>query len=152
MNILQVKALSSEENQELESIDWLFPKIIRNIEIKNKLDDIKKLKEKINQRHLTFRVGKYEYGFQQFETIRSFCDSIDTVKSNIDEAEMDQINLLKNMLELNDKSRPRKKEDKENTFESVNAFYEAQELTFNAFTSRIFPIKAKQGKVLKILT
>ena len=56
---------------------------------------------------------------------------------------MDQINLLKNMVELNDKSRPRKEEDKENTFESVNAFYEGRELTFNAFTSRIFPIKAK---------
>ena len=65
---------------------------------------------------------------------------------------MDQINLLKNMVELNDKSRPRKEEDKENTFESVNAFYEGRELTFNAFTSRIFPIKAKQGKGLKILT
>ena len=35
---------------------------------------------------------------------------------------------------------------------SVNAFYECQELTLNAFESGIFPLKEKQGKGLKILT
>ena len=39
---------------------------------------------------------------------------------------------------------------KRNTFESVNALYEGQELTLNAFRSGIFPIKATQGKGLKI--
>ena len=33
-----------------------------------------------------------------------------------------------------------------NTFDSVNALYEGQELTLNAFRSGIFPIKATQGK------
>ena len=41
---------------------------------------------------------------------------------------------------------------KRNTFESVNALYEGQELTLNAFRSGIFPIKTTQGKGLKILT
>ena len=41
---------------------------------------------------------------------------------------------------------------KRNTFESVNALYEGQELTLNAFRSGIFPIKATQGKGLKIWT
>ena len=31
-----LKSLKSEENQELESIEGLFPKIMRNIEIKKK--------------------------------------------------------------------------------------------------------------------
>ena len=35
---------------------------------------------------------------------------------------------------------------------SVNALYEGRELILNAFKSGIFPIKGKQGKVLKILT
>ena len=35
------------------------------------------------------------YDFQQYETIRSFGDNIHTGKINIDEAEIDQSNLLK---------------------------------------------------------
>ena len=61
---------------------------------------------------------------------------------------MDQTNLLENRVEFNNKSRSRKKEDKErkNTFESVNPLYECGELTLNAFRSGLFSIKATQGK------
>ena len=58
------------------------------------------------------------------------------------------------MVKFNKKSKPKAKENKDkkwNTFDSVNAFYEGRELTFNAFKSRIFLIK-KEGKGLKILT
>ena len=48
---------------------------------------------------------KYMYDFQQLEMKRSFGDYIYTGKISIDEAEMDQSNLLKNMAEFNDKSR-----------------------------------------------
>ena len=37
-----LKALTPEENQELESTEGLFPKKMRNIEIKNEIDEIKK--------------------------------------------------------------------------------------------------------------
>ena len=62
---------------------------------------------------------------------------------------MDQTNLLENIVKLNNKSRPNTKEGKakkQNTFDSVNALYEGRELTLNHFRSRIFPIKATQGK------
>ena len=52
-----LKALKSEENQKLESIEGLFTK--------------KTYKHKTN---------RYSYDFQQFETIRSFIDSIYTKK------------------------------------------------------------------------
>ena len=66
---------------------------------------------------------------------------------------MDQSNLLENMVEFNNKSRPRTKEGKgKNTYESVNALYEGQELTLNTFKRRIFPEKETQGERLKILT
>ena len=65
--------LKSEENQELESIAGILPKNIRNIEIKNEADDIKKWEEKNNQKDLIYRENKYaykeNYDFQQFETI-----------------------------------------------------------------------------------
>ena len=87
--------------------------------------------------------------FQQFETRRSFGDSIYIGKISIDEADMDQTNLLVNIVDFNNKSRPRSREDKDkkrNIINSVNALYEGRELTLNAFRSRIFPIKATKGK------
>ena len=43
----------------------------------------------------------YIYGFQQFETIRSFGDNMYIGKINIDEAEKNQSNLLENLAEFN---------------------------------------------------
>ena len=70
---------------------------------------------------------KYMYDFQQLEMKRSFGDYIYTGKISIDEAEMDQSNLLENMVEFNDKSRS------------------SSELTFTA-------IKTTKREGLKILT
>ena len=42
-----LKDLKTEENQELKSIEWFFPKKIRNNEIRNEMDEIKKWEEKI---------------------------------------------------------------------------------------------------------
>ena len=75
--------------------------------------EIKKWEEKIKRKDLIYKVNKYKYDFQQYETIRYFGESIYTGKSNIDEAEMDQSNLLENKIEFSEKSRSRKKEDKE---------------------------------------
>ena len=60
---------------------------------------------------------------------------------------MDQTNLLEKMVNFNNKSRTKTKEGKhkkQNTFDSVNALDEGQELTLNAFRSGILPIKEKQ--------
>ena len=73
---------------------------MRTDEIKNEIDDIRKWEEKIEQNNLKYKTHKHLYGFQNFETIRSFGDSICTGKTNIDEAEMDQTNLLDNMVKF----------------------------------------------------
>ena len=68
---------------------------------------------------------------------------------------MDQSNFFKNLKEFINKFRPRTtkgKNKRRNTFESVNALYEGQELSINAFKSGIFTIKSTQWKGLKILT
>ena len=77
--IKQVEALKNlklEENQELEATEGLFPEKIRNSEIKNELDEIKEWKEKIKRKYITYKANKYKYAFQQYETIRSFGDSL----------------------------------------------------------------------------
>ena len=89
------------------------------------------------------------YDFLKFETIRYFEDIVYTGKVSIDEVDMDHTNLLENMVKFNNKYRAQSKEDKDNkwnTFDSVDAIHEGQELTWNFFRSRIFPIKETQGK------
>ena len=79
---------------------------MRTNEIKNEIEDIKKWEEKINRKDLKYKTNKYLYDFQQFETLfnkRSFGDSIYTGKINIDEAGMDQSNLLEYIGKLNNK-------------------------------------------------
>ena len=50
------------------------------------------------------------YKYMVFNNLkRCFVDNIYAGKISIDEAEMDQSNLLKNMVEFNVKSRPRKR-------------------------------------------
>ena len=59
------------------------------------------------------------------------------------------------MVEYNDKTRPKKKENKgkrRNTFDGISAIYEARKLTLYAFKSGIFPTKATKGKGLEIWT
>ena len=115
-------------------------------EIKN---EIKKWEEKIKRKDSKYKTKKFIYDFQQYHTITSFENNIHTGKINIDEAEMDQNNLLKNGKEFSEKSKARTKDGKDkkrNTFENVNAFYEGPELILNAFKSGIFPTKAIKGK------
>ena len=67
---------------------------------------------------------------------------------------MDQNNLLENIIEFNNKSRPKTKEVKDkkrDTFDSVGALYEGWELILNALRNETFPIKI-WGKGLRILT
>ena len=56
---------------------------------------------------------KCVYDFQQHETIRSFGKSICTSNNNIDEAEMDQVNLLKELAEFINRSRLKAPEGKD---------------------------------------
>ena len=76
-------------------------------------------------------------------------DRIYTGKINLDETEKDQANLFENLVKYNNKSKPNSNQGtdkKRNTFDSVSALYEGQELALNAFRSRMFPIKVTQGK------
>ena len=76
-------------------------------EIKNETDEIRKWEEKIKRINLKYETKKYIFDFQRYETIRFFGDNIYTGKLNIDEAEMYESNLLKNLKEFSEKSTPR---------------------------------------------
>ena len=120
---------------------------MRTDETKNEIYEIKKWEEKIKRKDLKYDAGKYKYDFQQYETIRSFGESICFGKISIHEANMDQTSLLENIKKFIDKSRPKTQEGKgkkRNTFDIVSALYDGRELTLNAFRSGIVPIKTQK--------
>ena len=128
---------------------------MRTNEIRNEIYGIKKWEEKSKQRDLKYKTKINTYHFQQYETLRSFDESIYTLKASIVKVEEDQSNLLKNLVEFNNKSGPKMKEnenEKRDTYENAYALNEGRELTANAFKSGIFPTKATQAKGLKMLT
>ena len=69
-------------------------------EIKKELNDIKKWEEKNKIKDLRYQTKNYVYDFQHYDTIRSFGENICNGKINMDKAEMDQTNLLKNWLKF----------------------------------------------------
>ena len=94
--------------------------------IKNEIDEVRIWEEKTKRQDFNYKANKYLYSFQQFETIRSFSDSIYTGKTNKNEGEMDQGNLLENIGNFANKSKPKTKEGKDkkqNTFDTVNSLY-----------------------------
>ena len=80
---------------------------------------------KIKRKDLIYKSNKYKCDFLQYEMIRSSPSSIFTGKINIDEAEMDQSNLLKNLVEFNNTSRPTTIEgkDKKGILMKVHMFF-----------------------------
>ena len=109
-----LRTLKSEENkQDIKSTAKIFSKDMRTNEIKSKIYDIKKWEEKIKRKHLKYETKKYINNFQQYETISPFYKRIYARKDNITEVEENQSNLLENLVELNNKSRPKTKEGKD---------------------------------------
>ena len=97
----------------------------------------------------------YAFNFQQFETKRSFGNSIFNGKIALGEANKNQSNVQENILEFNNKARPRSKADKQRknvTYEGANALYQGRELVLNDFKNGIFSLKPTQETEFKILT
>ena len=86
---------------------------MRTNEFKNEIHEIRKWEEKIKRKDLKYETKKHIYDFQQYEKIRSFGESIYTGKAKLVEAEEDQSNQLKDIVEFDNKSRPRAKDGKE---------------------------------------
>ena len=64
-------------------------------------------------------------------------------------------NLVEYILNFNNKTRPKNKDDKKkqkNILNSTQNLYYGRELVINAFKSKLFPLKSTTGTGLKVLT
>ena len=108
-----LKVLKPEKSQQdLKSVEGLFLKEIRTNDIKNELDEITGWEEKIKRTNSKYEKSKHIYDFQQLKTIRSFAESSINDKTTVSEADEDQRNLLENVVEFNNKPRPKTEESK----------------------------------------
>ena len=73
---------------------------------------MKELQEQINRNDLIQEQSKYKYGFRNVPTIRSLGDNICNSKITVSEANKQQRYLLKAILQLNYKVRPKSIADK----------------------------------------
>ena len=65
---------------------------------------------------MIYGTNKYAFVFQQFETIRSFCDNIFHVKIKIVEADTKQSNLRNIILKFNGRDGTKTKSDKKKRY------------------------------------
>ena len=67
----------------------------------------------INRNDLIYKLSKYNYDFRNIPAIIYFSGSIFNGKITISEADKKQSNLIKSILQFNDKARLRSKADKD---------------------------------------
>ena len=104
---------------------------------------------------MVYYSSKEPFDFRIFKTIRSFGDDNYSSKITINEADQEQSDLVEYILNFNNKTRPKNKDDKKNKTNILNSaenLYYGTELVINAFKSGLFPLKSTTGTGLKILT
>ena len=104
----QVKALERLESKS-KSIEGIFPEGYESVEIKNEVYKIKEYEKNVNRNNMIYYLSKEPFDFNAFKTIRSFGENIYSGKITINEADQEQANLLKYILNFNNKARPKKR-------------------------------------------
>ena len=99
-------------------------------------EKIKEIEKIVNRENLIYKTNKYVYNFQQFETIKFFAKNIFAGQSTLDNADKYQSNLLHEIFDFNKNMKPRsfrKKKQKGDTLDSINALFQGREMVINGF-------------------
>ena len=113
------------------------------------------MKRKVNRNDMVYYWSKEPFDFKTFKAIRSFSENIYSGKITINEADHEQADLVEYILNFNNKTRPKNKDDKKNKKNVLNTakdLYDGRELVINVFKSGLFPLKSTTGTGRNILT
>ena len=86
---------------------------LANDESKKEIDKIKEIEKTIDWEKLIYRAPEYWYDFRNFRTIRTFGKDIYEGKITLKEADEDQSNLLYEIRNFKDKTRPQNDDKKQ---------------------------------------
>ena len=99
------------------------------MKLKKELDKIKEIEKTVDRERLVYKASEYTYSFKNFRTIRTFGRDIYEGKITLKEADEDQSNLLNDIRNFRDKTRPqndKKKQEKEIVLKNLYKFFEAR--------------------------
>ena len=98
-----------EHEQKTKLAERIFLKDLDSSEIKNKINEIKRVEKQIKRNYLVYEWSTYTYDFKKIPAIRSFGDIIFSCKITTSKANKKKSNLLNFVLNFNNKVRLRSK-------------------------------------------
>ena len=148
----QVEALNTLKSNNQLTIEDVIPKnALNNDEAKKELDKIKEIEKNVDREKLIYETNEYTYSFKNFQTIKTFGRDIYEGKITIEEADKYQTNLLAEIMNFTENTKPRiqeKKQEKQIVLENLYNFFEGREKILDAFESKIFSTKSKGAGIL----
>ena len=125
---------------------------LNNDEPKKELDKIKEIEKNVDSEKLVCETNEHKCSFKNFRTIKTFGRDIYAGKITLKEADEYQSNLLNEIWNFRDKTRPQKdekqKREKEIVLKNLYNFFEAREILLDGFDSKIFLIKSEGASFL----
>ena len=108
----QIHSLESLKSKEqTKSVEYIFPEVYDSVENKNELNKIKEYEKKVSRDNMIYYSCKETFEFRMFQTIRSFGNNIYSSKITINKADLEQSDLVEYILNFNNKTRPKNKDD-----------------------------------------
>ena len=91
--------------------------VFANDETKKEFNKIKEIEKNVDREKLLYKANGNTYDFRKFNTIRTFGKNIYEVKINLEEADKGQLDLLNEIKNFSEKTRPKgykKRQEKKN--------------------------------------
>ena len=105
----QVEALNTfkSDNEKITIADVIPKNAFANDEGKKELDKVKEIEKTIDREKLAYKSGGNTYDFRKFRTIRTFGKDIYDGEITLEEADKNQSDLLNEIKNFSDKTRPK---------------------------------------------
>ena len=102
-----------KSNNQLTTEDMIPKNALNNDEAKKEPDKIKEIEKNVDREKLIYETNEYTYSFKNFQTIKTFGRDIYEGKITIEEANEYQTNLLAEIMNFREKTKPLSPEKKQ---------------------------------------
>ena len=127
----QVDVLNTlKSNSQLTTEDVIPKNTLNNDETKKGFDKIKEIEKNVDREKLVYKTSEYTYSFNYLQTIKTFGRDIYEGKVTIEKADEYQTNLLVEIMNFRENTKPRsqeKKRQKEIVLQNLYIFFEVRE-------------------------
>ena len=146
----QIKTIKEQGEKQVDAIksykkitiDYVIPKsAFSNEKANDEINKIKELEKNVDREKLVYETKTDTYVFRIFRTIRTFGEDIYNGKITLEGANESQANLVEEIEKFNNKTKPKKKENKEKkdiVNKNLYNFYNGREMVLNTFKSKKF--------------